>query len=196
VKRLLNAIGFSLAGALLIWVLLVLAIRLYSERDERRSVDVIVVLGAAQYDGRPSPVFRARLDHAVELYHSGYAGALIMTGGVGVGDTVSEATVGRRYVIRAGVPPEAVLTERAGLRSAESMQAVGRLMRQREMESALLVSDPFHMLRLRVLAYRVGIRGYSSPTRTSPISADEAAVRRHILRESVGLPLVLLGVPW
>jgi uncharacterized SAM-binding protein YcdF (DUF218 family) len=178
------------------WSLLIVSIRLYSQRDERRPTDVIVVLGAAQYDGRPSPVFRARLDHAIELYRQGYAPLLIMTGGVGTGDTVSEATVGRRYAIREGVSPEDVLTERSGLRSAESMQAVARLMRQRELDSALLVSDPFHMLRLRALAFRVGIQGFSSPTRTSPISSDPSEEWRHVIRESVGLPLVLLGIPW
>lgn len=186
--------GAVLIGA--VWVVLLLAVRLFAERDERAPADAIVVLGAAQYDGRPSPVFRARLDHAIELYEEGLAPVMIMTGGVGAGDTVSEAAVGRRYAIRQGVPAEAILTERTGLRSAESMQSVARLMRQRELQTALLVSDPFHMLRLRVLARRVGVRAYSSPTRTSPISEEPAQEWRHFVRESVGLPLVLLGVPW
>jgi uncharacterized SAM-binding protein YcdF (DUF218 family) len=186
----------GVVAVLLVWALLLLAVRLFADRDERVPADVIVVLGAAQYDGRPSPVFRARLDHAVELYREGLAPVMIMTGGIGAGDTVSEATVGRRYAIRMGVPAESILTERSGLRSAESMQAVARLMRQRGLHTALLVSDPFHMLRLRVLAFRVGVRAYSSPTRTSPISEERGVEWRHMVRESVGLPLALLGVAW
>lgn len=174
------------------WALVVGAIYLYGARDGARPADAIVVLGAAQYDGRPSPVLRARLDHAIELYERGIAPTLIMTGGVGVGDTVSEAVVSRRYAIQRGVPPEAILTERGGLRSIQSMEAVQRLMAANGLESAVLVSDPFHMLRLRLLALRVGIPARSSPTRTSPISEDPREEWRHVVRESFTIPLALV----
>jgi uncharacterized SAM-binding protein YcdF (DUF218 family) len=185
-----------LAGAALLglacWALLVAAVWMYGRRDEARPADAIVVLGAAQYDGRPSPVLRARLDHAVELYRSGVARTLVMTGGVGPGDTVSEAVVGQRYASRQGVPAAAILTERTGMTTLQSMDAVKRMMDGRGMHTAVLVSDPFHMLRLKLLAARVGLTGYTSPTRTSPISRNPDQERRFLLRESVSLPFALV----
>lgn len=171
-----------------VWGLALLSVHVYGLRDEARPADAIVVLGAAQYDGRPSPVLRARLDHALELYEDGVAKRIILTGGVGVGDTVSEAEVGKRYIERAGVESQAILLERGGLSSEESMLAVSRLMSGRNLETAVLVSDPFHMLRLRLLAARMGMTAYSSPTRTSPINGSEEW--RFIARESLILPSI------
>ena len=178
----------ALAG----WALLVAAIHLWGRRDEARRADVIVVLGAAQYDGRPSPVLKARLDHAVSLYERGIAQTVIMTGGVGPGDTVSEAVVSRRYAAKHGIPEDAILVERSGLTTLESMRAVSEMMRERDMESAVLVSDPFHMLRLKLLARRVGFTGWTSPTRTSPISENRSEERKFLLRESFSLPFAIL----
>jgi uncharacterized SAM-binding protein YcdF (DUF218 family) len=175
-----------------LWGGVVLAVVLYGRRDEARRADAIVVLGAAQYAGRPSPVLRARLDHAIELYHADLAPYLILTGGVGVGDTVSEAEVGKRYAMRAGVPSQRIFIERSGVSSDQSMRTVRRLMDARQLRTALLVSDPFHMLRLHILAARLGIRAYSSPTRTSPIRLDSAAGWRFVLRESLIVPVAFL----
>jgi uncharacterized SAM-binding protein YcdF (DUF218 family) len=188
----LRVLGATIFIVLITWALLVLAISLFGKRDEARTVEAIVVLGAAQYDGRPSPVLRARLDHALQLFEDGVAPKIIFTGGVGVGDTVSEAEVGRRYALRAGVPDSAILLERAGLSTAESLAAVAELMEEAGMDTAVLVSDPFHMLRLRILASRHGLRAYSSPTRTSPISSDPGLEWRHVIRESLVLPATLL----
>ncbi len=174
------------------WALCVAAIHLWGRRSETPKSDAIVVLGAAQYDGRPSPVLKARLDHAVSLYQRGVAPVIIMTGGQAPGDTVSEAVVSRRYAMRQGVPAAAILTERGGMTTVESMKSVGRLMRSREMDTAVLVSDPFHMLRLKLLARQVGFQGYTSPTRTSPISRNQAEERKHLIRESFSLPFALL----
>jgi uncharacterized SAM-binding protein YcdF (DUF218 family) len=185
----LVALGIFLVAC---WALSIASIHLWGRRNEARRSDTIVVLGAAQYDGRPSPVLKARLDHAISLYERGVAPMLIMTGGRAPGDTVSEAVVGRRYAIRAGVPPAAILTENSGMTTLESMRAVSRLMRSHEMQTAVLVSDPFHMLRLKLLARRMGIRGYTSPTRTSPISDSQAQERKHLVRESFSLPFALL----
>jgi uncharacterized SAM-binding protein YcdF (DUF218 family) len=190
--KVLRAIGAAMSIVVLLWALLILTIFLFSRRDEARPADAVVVLGAAQYDGRPSPVLRARLDHALQLYDDGIARRLIFTGGVGVGDTVSEAEVSRRYAARAGVPDSAILTERAGLSSVESMSAVAELMREADLRTAVLVSDPFHMLRLRILARHHGFTAYSSPTRTSPISGDPSLEWRHIIRESIVIPAGLL----
>jgi uncharacterized SAM-binding protein YcdF (DUF218 family) len=184
--------GASLVLALL-WGLNLAAVYVFGLRNEARPADAIVVLGAAQYQGKPSPVLRARLDHAIELYRDSLAPALILTGGVGVGDTISEAEVGRRYAIKAGVPRSRIIVERAGISSGQSMRTVARLMHSRGMESAVMVSDPFHMLRLRILASRLGIRAYSSPTRSSPIREGSEAEWKHVIRESLILPIVLLG---
>jgi uncharacterized SAM-binding protein YcdF (DUF218 family) len=175
------------------WALTVLSVFLFGRLDESRGADAIVVLGAAQYDGRPSPVLRARLDHALELYSKGLADRLILTGGVGVGDTVSEAEVGKRYAIRSGVSADRILLERSGLSTEESMVSVARLMESNGMRSAVLVSDPFHMLRLRLLAARLGLRAYSSPTRSSPIEVGSGEEWRHVVRESLILPSLIIG---
>jgi uncharacterized SAM-binding protein YcdF (DUF218 family) len=153
-----------------------------------READAIVVLGAAQYNGRPSPVYRARLDHALELYERGYAPRLILTGGVGRGDTLSEGEVGRRYALRHGVPDRAILVEREGVTSAESVAAAAALMRAYDMRTALVVSDPFHMLRLELLARRAGIRPYRAPTPTSRLGRDSHMWRRYVVRESLLFP--------
>jgi uncharacterized SAM-binding protein YcdF (DUF218 family) len=178
---------------LALWALSLTSVHLWGRRDEARQADAIVVLGAAQYDGKPSPVLKARLDHAVQLYRRGLAPMLIMTGGTGPGDTVSEAVVGRRYAVHEGVPADAILEETEGLTSLQSMRAVARLMERHGMKRAVLVSDPFHMLRLKLLSKRVGIDGFTSPTGSSPISRSRAQERRFLLRESVILPLVLWG---
>lgn len=186
-----GGLGVLLLG-FVVWGSVVAAVYMYGRRDAAAPADAIVVLGAAQYDGRPSPVLRARLDHAIELYRRGMAPTMIMTGGVGVGDTVSEAVVARRYAIRSGVPPQAILLEGGGLSSVESMRTVSELMRSHGLRSAVLVSDPFHALRVRLLASRLGIRASSSPTRTSPISATPREECRYVLRESAIILLMLL----
>ena len=187
--------GLLRLGLILVacWALLVAAIALYGRRDEARPADAIVVLGAAQYNGRPSPVLEARLQHAVDLYRRGIAETLIVTGGQAPGDRESEAEVSRRWAVRAGVPASAILTTR-GMTTRESMRDVGRLMEERGLREAVLVSDPFHMLRLKLLAKEMGLHGLTSPTRTSPISRNPGQERRFLLRESIGLPLALLGL--
>lgn len=182
----------AVLAAVLGWLGVVAAIYLYGRLDGARPAGAIVVLGAAQYDGRPSPVLRSRLDHAIDLYRRGIADTLVTTGGTAPGDTVSEAVVGKRYAVKAGVPAGAVLTEETGMTSLESMEAVAEMMQRHGLRSAVLVSDPFHMLRLRLLALRVGVRAHTSPTRTSPISRNAAEERRHVVRESFSLPLSLV----
>lgn len=187
VRRLIQ-LGLFLVAC---WALTVAAIHVYGRRNEARKVDAIVVLGAAQYDGRPSPVLRARLDHAISLYKRGLAPRIIMTGGQAPGDTVSEAEVGRRYAARQGVPRRDILIENTGMTTVESMSSVAFMMKTRQLTTAVMVSDPFHMLRLKLLARQFGIRGYTSPTRTSPISRNRGEERKHLIRESFSLPFAL-----
>jgi len=172
-----------------LWIASVSAVVMWSKRDEARPAQAIVVLGAAQYAGRPSPVLRARLDHALELWNRHLASLLILTGGTGPGDTTSEAAVGRTYAKKHGVPDTAIVEENAGRTTSESMRAVAGMLEVRGLQSALLVSDPFHMLRLRILARRFGFTPYTSPTKTSPISPNREESWKYIFSESLKAPL-------
>jgi uncharacterized SAM-binding protein YcdF (DUF218 family) len=171
------------------WLLSLVSVVAWGAMDFARRSDAIVVMGAAQYVGRPSPVLRARLDHALLLWKRGEARWMILTGGTGSGDTTSEAAVSRRYVMRHGVPDSAILLENAGRTTSESLRAVAAMMGARGMKSAIMVSDPFHMLRLAILARRLGLTAATSPTRTSPISSSVAEVVGYVLSESVKVPL-------
>lgn len=193
ILRLLRLTGAGLLLAVFAWGGALLAVFAFGRREEARRADAIVVLGAAQYQGRPSPVLKARLDHALDLYRAGLGRYLVFTGGLGVGDTISEAEVGRRYAVRAGVPAERILLERSGVSSDQSLRSVAALLHQRRLNSAVLVSDPFHMLRLRILAAGLGLRAYSSPTRSSPIRIGSREEWRHVVRESLILPVALAG---
>jgi len=172
-----------------VWLVSVSAVVMWSGRDEARPAQAIVVLGAAQYAGKPSPVLRARLDHALELWNRHLSSLLIVTGGTGAGDTTSEADVGRTYAERHGVPDSAILVENAGRTTSESMRAVAGMLEVRGLQSALLVSDPFHMLRLRILARRFGFTPYTSPTQTSPISPNREERWKYIFSESLKAPM-------
>jgi uncharacterized SAM-binding protein YcdF (DUF218 family) len=151
--------------------------------DEQRQVDAIVVLGAAQYDGRPSPVFEARLDHAVRLWHTGIARAFVVTGGKLPGDRTTEAAVAREYAIAHGVPEEAIFGEDAAHNTLTSLTSVAGELGARGMTSAVFVSDPTHMLRVLRIADDLGIDAYGSPTTTSPIWGDPGRTLEATLHE-------------
>lgn len=136
--------------------------------DERRS-QAIIVLGAAQYNGRPSKVLRARLDHAAELYKAKIAPTVVVTGGKQPGDRFTEATVGANYLHSRGVPESAILRETTSRSSWESLAAAARFLSDRHLTKVVLVSDPFHSLRIRLIAEELGLDAVTSPTRTSPI---------------------------
>jgi len=175
-----------------LWLVSAMTVLFWSSRDEARPAQAIVVLGAAQYAGKPSPVLRARLDHALDLWNRHLASLLILTGGTGFGDTTSEASVGRKYAKKHGVPDSAILVENEGRTTSESMRAVAGMLEVRGLQSALLVSDPFHMLRLRILARRFGFTPYTSPTRTSPISPNREQRWKYIFSESLKAPMAFL----
>ncbi len=157
--------------------------------DERRPADAIVVLGAAQYNGRPSPVLQARLDHALKLYRADLAPRVVVTGGVGRGDVESEATVGKRYLTARGVPASAIVLEPEGRSTGESMTAVAEWASKTKVKTVILVSDPFHMARLRAEARRTGITAYLSPTTTSPISENPRRELEYLMAESWKVPV-------
>lgn len=188
-RRVLSVIVVAM---FVLWAGSAAAVLVWSSRDEAQPAQVIVVLGAAQYAGKPSPVLRARLDHALDLWDRHLASLLILTGGTGAGDTTSEAAVGRNYARKHGVPDSAILVENEGRTTSESMRAVAGMLEVRGLQTALLVSDPFHMLRLRILARRFGFTPYTSPTRTSPISPNREARWKYIFSESLKAPLAFL----
>ena len=183
----------ALITVIVVWSVSAVAVLLWGARDRARASDAIVVLGAAQYVGRPSPVLRARLDHALDLWQRGLAPRLIFTGGTGVGDTTSEAAVSRIYALRHGVPDAAILMEKEGRTTRESIAAVSVIMHARQMRTAILVSDPFHMLRLRILSTQYGVDAYTSPTKTSPISANKAQALAYVLSESIKVPMMIVA---
>jgi uncharacterized SAM-binding protein YcdF (DUF218 family) len=171
-----------------VWLLSLALVIVWEQLDTRKPAQAIVVLGAAQYDGRPSPVLRARVDHAILLWRRGLAPRLIVTGGSGMGDTTTEAAVERRYAIAHGVPASAIMQEPESRSTSESLRNVAAMMGENSRE-VILVSDPFHMLRLSILARRFGLRPRTSPTRTSPISANRAQFWRYTLQESWKVPV-------
>jgi uncharacterized SAM-binding protein YcdF (DUF218 family) len=138
--------------------------------DDSRPSEAIVVLGAAQYDGRPTPVFRARLDHAADLYEEGISPTIVVTGGKQEGDRFTEAAVGADYLHGRGVPDSAILRETTSRSSWESLSATANFLEERGMTRVVLVSDPFHSLRIESIADELGLDAVTSPTRTSPIS--------------------------
>lgn len=171
------------------WAVVVLAVAVTGARDQATTADAIAVLGAAQYNGRPSPVFRARLDHAAALYQRGYAPVLLVTGGVGEGDTLSEAEVGRRYLVQAGLPVDAVLALPAAATTYTSLAGVAQWFRGKRSRRVLLVSDAFHMLRLRVLAGRLRLVPFTSAAPGSPIRSNVSLHTGYLLAEGFKVPL-------
>lgn len=197
-RRLSAAI--TLAG--LGWLGCIALVYAWSHRVASGTADAIVVLGAAQYAGRPSPVLRARLDHAYTLWEARRAPWVLLTGGRGTGDVESEAEAGRRYLMRRGIPAGVILMETEGRTTLASLRAADAQLRARAIPATgrarvLLVSDPFHMLRLELLSRLHGLVPLPSPTPTSPISANRTVALEYMLRESVAVPadLVLMALP-
>ena len=153
--------------------------------DQARPAEAIVVFGTAQYNGVPSPVLAARLDHAIELYERELAPVIVVTGGNQPGDQFTEATASANYLIRNGVPDEDVLREVSGTTSWQSLAAAANFLDDRSINEVLLVSDPFHSLRIRAMASELGLDGHSSPTKTSPIKGMTEA--RYMVRETLAV---------
>jgi uncharacterized SAM-binding protein YcdF (DUF218 family) len=195
-RRLIRALGRLIGGFVLaifgLWAVSMAAVLIFSYIDQAKPAESIVVLGAAQYDGRPSPVLRARLDHGIDLWNHGMGKVLVLTGGRGAGDTTSEAEAGRAYARKHGVPDTVILLENKGRTTRESMLGVAQLLQDRGLKTAILVSDPFHMLRLSIIGRRFGLTPYTSPTQTSPISPNREKRWRYMLGESVKAPLAFL----
>ena len=192
IGHLFRLLGRACLALALLWGASLAAVLLVGNRDSAQAAGAIVVLGAAQYAGRPSPVLEARLDHAIRLYRRGIAPKLIVTGGKAAGDITSEAETSARYARRNGVPASAIILEDESRSTTEQMHAVARMARTRNIGTVVLVSDRFHMLRLLLTAWKLDLKAYGSPTRSSPISLTDTAGIRYVLLESVKAPLAFL----
>ncbi len=186
--------GVLLAGTVGTLAYLTAQVRTAALRDERRPVDVIIVLGAAEYRGLPSPVLKRRLDHALELYRQGLAPRILTTGGSGGDPDFTEGEVGRNYLVRKGIPSEAILVEPEAETTFQSVLAAGEIMARMNLRSCLLVTDGYHLLRAKRMLAERGLDVYGSPRPGQPSSA----LREWWLatRQAVGLMLWSAHLRW
>jgi uncharacterized SAM-binding protein YcdF (DUF218 family) len=165
-----------------------------ARRDEAQPADAILVLGAEQRGGVPTPVFRARLDHALALYRRGLAPQVILTGGVGRGQRLSEAEAARRYLTARGVPPAAILAEYQGDSTWSSLQFAAEVMRPLGIRRVILVSDAFHLPRSTMMARVLGMEPYRSPAPGSPIRPWSRSEMWYAGREALAFMAWLAGL--
>jgi uncharacterized SAM-binding protein YcdF (DUF218 family) len=177
-------VGAAVLALLLLVTSTALAIWWTARQDSRPPSDAIVVLGSAQYNGVPSSIFEARLEHAKNLYEAGVAAVIVTVGGKETGDKFTEAEAGRDYLANAGVPRKALLAVPKGVDTLESMQAVSSAFDQRGWRSAVLVTDPWHAMRAQRMAEDSGMAATSSPTRQGPAVQTRTTQYRYILRET------------
>jgi uncharacterized SAM-binding protein YcdF (DUF218 family) len=179
-------LGAVLVGALVVGGTL-FRVWQVARADDRDSADVVVVLGAAQYDGTPSAVLGSRLDHAARLWRDGVAPVIVTVGGRRSGDTYTEAEAGRNYLMAYGIPQAAVVPIGEGRDTLESLRAVARQAGLAGWHTAVIVSDPWHSLRARTMADDLGLAAWTSPTRSGPIVQTRTIQARYIIRESAAL---------
>jgi uncharacterized SAM-binding protein YcdF (DUF218 family) len=183
-----NLVSRVVAAAVLAAVLLIastaLAIWWTARQDSRPASEAIVVLGSAQYNGVPSSIFEARLEHAIALYEDGVAPVIVTVGGKADGDQFAEAEAGRDYLAGSGIPDEALLAVPEGVDTLESIRAVSTAFAERGWSRAVLVSDPWHAMRAERMAEDAGLDAESSPTRQGPAVQTRTTQFRYILRET------------
>lgn len=190
-RGVLRILTRSLLGALVIVVLVLggTAFRVWqvARLDQRTQVDVAIVLGAAQYDGQPSDVFKARLQHAKTLYVSGVVNYVLTVGGKQPGDVYTEAEAGQDWLVANGVPKDRVIAVGTGSDTLISLESVAPVYRQHGWDSAVIVSDPWHSLRAQMMARDAGINANVSPTHTGPVVQSREIQLKYIIRETGGV---------
>lgn len=192
-KTVWKAIAVAITVIVVAVVVLSIRVEEQSQRDEARPADVILVLGAAEYRGRPSPVLKARLDHALELYLRKLAPRIMTTGGAGGEPVFTEGTVGRAYLTSRGVPPEAVIVESEGESTVESTTIAAEIMRRMDLRSAIVVSDGYHIYRVKKMLEAKGIAAWGSPRKER--SAEPIRDRWNYVKQAIGYLLWRAGVP-
>ena len=155
--------------------------------DGRREVDAIVVMGVAQYDGRPSPQLQARLDHVLTLWKQGVAELVVTTGGNQPGDRFTEARASADYLIAGGIPESSISMEDIGSTTLQSLQGVAEILNSRGLASVNIVTDPYHALRSRLIAQDLGLTAYISPAENSAVTGW--AEKRRMINEGLGISI-------
>ena len=183
-----TALVLALAGVLAKVTAVAGEIHRQSQIDEAQAADAIIVLGAAEYRGKPSPVLEARLNHALFLYLRQMAPRIITTGGAGGDPVFTEGSVGRAYLSERGVPPEAIVVEREAGSTAQSVAAVAEIMRRMNLKSAIVVSDGYHIYRVKKMLESSGLQVYGSPRPSAPPD------RWQYFRQAIGYLLWRMGV--
>jgi uncharacterized SAM-binding protein YcdF (DUF218 family) len=193
-KRAVWSLPVAALAALLVYIAC-LAVRIegQSAREEARPSDVILVLGAAEYHGRPSQVLRARLDHALELYKGKLAPRILTTGGAGGDPVFTEAGVGRSYLMSHGVPSEAIIVETEGESTVHSVALAGEIISRMGLRSVIAVSDGYHIYRVKKMLQSRGLSVYGSPRKDH----HPEPLRDHwnCVRQAIGYLLWRAGVP-
>lgn len=187
-------IGATLAGFAFVAAVAYISgeIARQSDVDEAEPADVILVLGAAEYHGKPSPVLRARLDHALTLYKKGLAPRILTTGGAGGDPVYTEGTVGRSYLVSQGVPSEAIVVEPEGGSTVYSTAAAAEIMRRMGLRSCIVVSDGYHIFRVKKMLEFRGLKVYGSPR--SLDAPNDWRERWLYVRQAIGYLLWRVGV--
>lgn len=181
-------------GLALVAYLVSIGLQIYrqSNVDESRPADVILILGAAEYRGKPSPVLKARLDHGLELYKQGLAPRILTTGGAGGDPVFTEGEVGRDYLVRKGVPSEAIIIEPEGETTMQSTAAAAEIMRRMNLGSCIVVSDGYHIFRVKKMLQFRGLNVYGSPRPSVPKGTWREAWL--FVRQSFGYLLWQIGI--
>ncbi|SPF50463.1 conserved exported hypothetical protein [Candidatus Sulfopaludibacter sp. SbA4] len=193
-KRAIGYVAALLAAAIVISIAYVsVRIERQSTRDEAQPADIILVLGAAEYRGRPSPVLRARLDHALELYQRRLAPRILTTGGAGGDRIFTEGGVGRDYLMSHGVPPESIVVESEAESTVESTAMAGEIMRRMGLHSVIVVSDGYHIYRVKKMLQFRGLDVYGSP-RKEHLPEEPFHERWNYVKQAIGYLLWRAGV--
>lgn len=170
VLKIAAKVALAIFGIVMVYLAIVFVqVYMAARRDDAKKSDAIIVLGAAQFDGRPSKILAARLDHAIDLYHRGIAPFIVVTGGNQPGDRFTEASAAAAYLHQHGVPESAIKREVTSRTSWQSLEAAARFLKNDHLTHVVLVSDPYHMARIEDIAHEVGLHAVTSPTTTSPI---------------------------
>jgi uncharacterized SAM-binding protein YcdF (DUF218 family) len=187
-----NAIGIAAIVGIVLLAYFSTRIEQQSTRDEARKSDVILVLGAAEYRGRPSPVLRARLDHALELYNRGIAPRIMTTGGAGGDPVFTEGGVGRSYLIGRGVPSEAIVVENESESTVESLAMASEIMQRMGLHSVVVVSDGYHIYRVKKMLQNRGLEVYGSPR--PELHVEPLHERWNYVKQAIGYLLWRAGL--
>ena len=190
-RWLLTAIVFVLLASCVLAVSLVAAIYWQARSDQTRPVDAIVVLGTAQFNGRPGAVLQSRLNRAIEAYREGAAPLIVATGGRAPGDAFTEAEAARDYLIAHRVPADAILMENEGRDTWTSLGGVASLLRERGLSRTLMVSDGFHLFRVKLMARDLGLTPFAAPATESPIRQGGGTEFSYVLREAAAVAVHL-----